>query len=443
MTETTNYHLKKPDYTETADIADINYNADLLDEILSNKVDKSNTVDLIVFGGQSNMAGRGITDATWTETAPSVPDGVAYEYRAITDPNTLHHLTEPFGVAENNPSGIDDGNKKTGSMVSAFVNAYYKANGSVPIVGVSASVGGTRTSQWQISSAEGYLPDLINRYNAAVAYLTASGYTIRHKYLVWCQGESDGDNAVSESTYKDNTKNIRDAVIEAGMEAMLIVQIGNINNNSTPDLYKPIIASQKDLCRAEKDMVLISCDFAGMKKEGLMKDQFHYYQAGYNRAGEHAGEYAAYYAMTGIEPIIYDTQLNNLYYSHSGSNFSEVEGTDPLAHTLSIATASGGSAKVTENHINNVTMLSFDIQKATDLVNGKTILAADTLRYPPSAQVYGVIIGRTAAAWATATYHTFVVHVFGNTGQITIQGNDADLAACTHIIGTICYTSKL
>lgn len=39
-------------------------------------------IHLIMFMGQSNMAGRGTA-----EQAPAVPDGTGYEYRAVTAPD--------------------------------------------------------------------------------------------------------------------------------------------------------------------------------------------------------------------------------------------------------------------------------------------------------------------------------------------------------------------
>lgn len=72
-------------------------------------------VDLIFFMGQSNMAGRG--DAA---LAPAVTPGMGFEYRAVTDPAQLHPLAEPFGVNENDPTGVNEPGMKTGSMVSAF-----------------------------------------------------------------------------------------------------------------------------------------------------------------------------------------------------------------------------------------------------------------------------------------------------------------------------------
>ena len=58
-------------------------------------------VDLVLFIGQSNMAGRG-------ESTTKLSPEVGLEYRAISSPNALYPMEEPFGVNENNPDGISD-----------------------------------------------------------------------------------------------------------------------------------------------------------------------------------------------------------------------------------------------------------------------------------------------------------------------------------------------
>ena len=52
--------------------------------------------DILLFMGQSNMAGRGDD-----QLAPKVLPGAAWEYRAVTEPDRLVPLAEPFGVNEN------------------------------------------------------------------------------------------------------------------------------------------------------------------------------------------------------------------------------------------------------------------------------------------------------------------------------------------------------
>src|SRR5699024_2535827 len=84
---------------------------------LASRVGEPNPVDLIMFMGQSNMAGRGVTSTRWPQTAPLVKHDAGYEFRAISDPTKLHPISEPFGVSENNDaSGITE-TTKTGSMV--------------------------------------------------------------------------------------------------------------------------------------------------------------------------------------------------------------------------------------------------------------------------------------------------------------------------------------
>ena len=70
------------------------------DSSMENKGIKADTVDLVMFMGQSNMAGRGTASE-----APVVPKGYGYEFRAISDPTKLYDIVEPFGVNENNANG--------------------------------------------------------------------------------------------------------------------------------------------------------------------------------------------------------------------------------------------------------------------------------------------------------------------------------------------------
>ena len=106
------------------------------------------TVDLMIFAGQSNMAGNG--DAS---QAPDVPTGHGYEFRAVTDPTRLYPVEEPFGIEENREGGIydiwaDSGTRrKRGDLVPAFMNSYFETAG-VAAVGVSASEGATTIDQW-------------------------------------------------------------------------------------------------------------------------------------------------------------------------------------------------------------------------------------------------------------------------------------------------------
>lgn len=265
-----------------------------------------NIVDLFIFMGQSNMAGRGIA-----AQAPSVPSGHGYEFRAVSDPSVLYDIIEPFGVNENIESGIFETIMKTGDCVASFVNAYYDKT-KIPIVGVSASKGGSTVLEWQPGGA--FLNDAVSRFTSAKKWLAGNGYAIRHRFMVWLQGETDGDNEMSGSDYINHVKKIIDEMVDhQGVEKCFVIRIGN--RRDKPAQYDEIISAQTELCKTYDKTVMVSARLAGYAASGLMKDEFHYLQAAYNEFGTEAGLNAAYYVNTGKEPKMYDAKYDNLYYS--------------------------------------------------------------------------------------------------------------------------------
>ncbi|HZG84014.1 sialate O-acetylesterase [Paenibacillus sp.] len=263
----------------------------------------SHEVDLVLFMGQSNMAGRGTA-----EDAPAVPPGAAYEFRAISDPTKLYHLAEPFGAHENNEaSGIAE-MTKTGSMVSAFAIEYHRLAGR-PVVGVSCSKGGTSINRWQPNGT--FLRDAIARYRSASDWLTGNGFVVRNRFMVWCQGETDGDRGMTKAEYAEKLKALIDAMIEEGLETCYVVRIGNHRDRAS--LYNDIIDAQTELCKTYKHAVLVSTKFASMAADGLMKDEFHYVQKAYNIVGAEAGMNAAFHVLTGKEPSLYDPKTQSIY----------------------------------------------------------------------------------------------------------------------------------
>jgi hypothetical protein len=261
---------------------------------LSNKKIYDNPIDLVMFMGQSNMAGRGVAFE-----APAVPKGYGYEFRAISDPTKLCDIVEPFGIDENNENGVNEPGKKTGSLVSSFTIAYYKATG-VPIVGVSASKGGSSINNWQPNGS--YLNDSITRFKTAETYLLNNGYEIRRKFMVWCQGETDGDHSMPKAEYKTKLQAMMETMFTTGIEKCFLIRIGN--HRDLPELYSNIKKAQTDFCKEYENAVLVSTQFDKMVELGLMKDCFHYKQPAYNMVGTEAGNNVAFYIINNKEPII-------------------------------------------------------------------------------------------------------------------------------------------
>lgn len=249
-------------------------------------------VDLIIFMGQSNMAGRGEA-----EKAPVCLEEKGAEYRAVTAPNCLCPVREPFGAGENRKFKINDGNKKSGSMVSVFISEYHRLTGR-KVIAVSASEGGTSSQEWR----ECLVFDAAERLRSAVYYLKSQGISVRKKMMIWCQGETDGDRNTLSSEYIDNTLAVYNVMKRNGIEKCYLIQTGHYNYIDYPGgsagvlsqelecRYERIRKAQEKLCTVNPE-IEIAASFEGCL--GEMKDEYHYYQIAYNRIGTDAAEYIA------------------------------------------------------------------------------------------------------------------------------------------------------
>lgn len=250
-------------------------------------------IDLVLFAGQSNMAGRGDY-----EEATECPAGHGYEYHSVTEPHIITTVNEPFGKYENNAAVNDDDgsgkDRRNGDMVSSFMESYYKVSG-VPIVGVQCSRGGTDTDYW---TDEDRLTELAARYNEAKAYLEKCGYITGNRFMVWCQGETDADKGKTTDAYKNNVKMILNSVkANTGITDMFIVRIGHCRGADVIDekrdpVYKSINLAQKELAE-ETDGIRAVASFYTDEYLAFMRDAYHYYQPAYNAIGNTAGNNAA------------------------------------------------------------------------------------------------------------------------------------------------------
>lgn len=310
---------------------------------------KDKVVDLVMFMGQSNMAGRGVT-----ADAPTVGEGHGYEFRAVSDPTKLYPITEPFGANENH--GVVKESSKTGSMVSAFVNAYYEAR-KVPIVAVSCSKGGTGTDFWAPNGDA--LNEAIARHNAAKEWLEDNGYIIARDFMVWCQGETDANDGITADAYSANlTAIIEEMITESDVEFCAVVRIGN--KKDAPTQFDKVIFAQTNLCKTYGKAVLVSTRLAAFAAEGKMKDAYHYTQEGYNIVGADAGANTAYYVNTGKEPSMYDPEYDNTY------------------PTDEIPALGGGAVSSLEFNFNSATENGVDLSAIGTVENG--VLKVDSTK---------------------------------------------------------------
>ena len=122
--------------------------------------------------------------------------------------------------------------------------------------------------------------------------------SIRHKYVLWCQGETDGDRATDIEAYGKLFINMFSQLQGAGIEKCFMITIGEYNGElGYENNYVNIRNKQLDIAKSMENIVLVCDEFHKMKARGLMKDDFHYYQEAYNEVGTIAGKTAGAFVM--------------------------------------------------------------------------------------------------------------------------------------------------
>lgn len=306
---------KEADFTEG--LGDTLITDDIVSEAPSPKEEEKSAenadtkdVDLIFFMGQSNMSGA----AGDASLAPQVSEDAGMEFRAVSDPTKLYPIKEPFGINENNPTGLYEypGAKK-GSLVSAFVNEYHKLTGR-KVIAVSASMGATDMDKWM---TQGVIDDVGQRYNGAIAYLRDNGYNIGHIYALWLHGESDAIKGTDPEVYRTDLDNIMRPLFINGLQKVFIITPGRTIDYR--DIFLDIINVEKQIC-AESGYYALATTVLTKVSTEYMTDQYHYNQHVLNMVGIESAASVAYFTQHGEEKIVYD---------YREGEYIVPEGTDP------------------------------------------------------------------------------------------------------------------
>lgn len=245
------------------------------------------TVDVILFAGQSNMTGVG--DAS---QALILTPGAGYAYNYITNRENFSVLKEPFGYKQ------DDGyfmnaDYCRGSMVTAFVNKYYEQT-KTPVIAVPASCVGSGSVSWKEFRYKG----VIERLNAAIEVAEAKNLNVGHVYMVWMQGENDAFADMKASTHKKNlTKMYSKIKKKTPVEQCMVISIANYTRGkSMAKKFKRIQKAQKDLCKSNKNFTMLTTKATQLSDSYFQEDGIHIIQKGLNTIGRYAGKAAGKYA---------------------------------------------------------------------------------------------------------------------------------------------------
>lgn len=250
----------------------------------------NDTVDLIVFAGQSNMCGSGGNSAS----APKPDTGTAYEFDISTNTKACITMREPFGEGTNRINGLNDSGvySTNGTLVSAFCINYYKQT-KRPVVGIAASWGGSSTSEWMNG---GLLKETQRRIKFAKRCMAKKKIKIRNIYMVWYQGETDAAQGVDAAQYISRMKKIYSGVKKVGVKKVFMIRIGQ--HISVPGQTDGIAQTQVNLCKTNKNFILVSKSAYDLGKNPLAfhSDSIHLNQTALNKVGYEAGKAAGKYA---------------------------------------------------------------------------------------------------------------------------------------------------
>ena len=250
-----------------------------------------NTVDILLFGGQSNMQGQ-------TESVPEYNPPVenALEYRFLS--NILVPLCHPVGedIGENLLKGA---HLQNGSLVPDFCRAYTEKTGR-KVVAVHVAKGATTVSQWQKGT---------DRYEAAAKKIANAIETAKRIgkigkiYYMWLQGESDGIELTAKEKYIELLTAFKnDLKTDFGIDKFGIIKVGyflSLGDWLTPEQQKlytdadeAIMAAQEELVAADPDFVMLSriCPHICKLPEYINPEAMGHYN---NRAMELIGRDAA------------------------------------------------------------------------------------------------------------------------------------------------------
>ena len=254
-------------------------------------------IDVILFGGQSNMQGQ---SELLSENAPVAG---AYEYRLFG--NALLPLQNPVGenIRYDGQKGItytDEVDQAewlrahvTGSacyghtnMVPSFCRAYVEQTNKT-VVAVHIAKGSTEVTDW-LPGTDGYRV-LLRKAGAALDRVRET-YEIERVYFVWLQGESDAIFKRSKADYKDKLTQLATSLCAAlPVEKFCVIRVGRFTNDARDD---EIIGAQDELCREHPDFLMLTEIATTLNTMAEYMNPYvagHYSAKGLEKLGDEAG----------------------------------------------------------------------------------------------------------------------------------------------------------
>lgn len=242
-------------------------------------------MDVFLIAGQSNARGKG--DAG---DAPTVPEGVAHEWTG----SGLTHLVDPVGD-DHSPGN------PVGSAWPAFAATYYESTGRESVyvpgaVGGSGLVAGASPDEhWDVEDGSALFRRAVQQTWDCLAHLRDGGDpTLRG--VLWCQGERDAqaidDGTVSVPEFRGSLRRLVEAFrreFDREDLPVFLFQTGRPESADTAG-FEAVREAQSGLADGDDAVHLVYDGAVTFPERGLMRDELHYTQGGYNEMGRVGAE---------------------------------------------------------------------------------------------------------------------------------------------------------
>ena len=231
-----------------------------LNDPIQYQIKVTDTVDIVVAMGQSNMCGSGGS----TYYSPEV-SGSVLQYQN----NSLFQM------------------KRQGTLLPAFGNAYVK-KAKRPVIIIQTAVSGSSSIAWL---RDGLITNSVAQLKKCKAFLKRHQVKVKHIYMLWYNGETDGKKGLSQLEYNNNLNAIYKKMAKAGTEKFLMIQVGQYRDRRYD--MSVIIEAQKYICKKNKKFVMVSNATKTLSGDAKWySDNVHFNQLALNKIGEQAGKNA-------------------------------------------------------------------------------------------------------------------------------------------------------
>ena len=236
-------------------------------------------MDLLIFGGQSNMEGRTEGLPVPNEAAPGV-----WEYKFLTD--SIVPLVHPAG--ERILPDLDGASEGFGSLVPDFCRVYRDETGR-EVLAVHAAKGATRIDEW--------LPGT-DRYRTALKKILGAKRAAGGKpHRLNMDSRPIAVSKVPAEIYLERLIRYKDALKrDAGIERFGIIRVGYFTAEHEFD--EAIMTAQETACGCDPDFLMLSRITASLSLDPDWITQGapgHFNNRGLKRIGDQAAHALAVY----------------------------------------------------------------------------------------------------------------------------------------------------